>query len=336
LKKYWSVLMRKRKISLQIIFCALAVIIFTGCGVFTKRLPSGSILNKTPGAVDYMVKIDGVAYHYAEYGKGKKHVVMLHGFGSSTYSWEKVAPVLQKGGYHIWTLDMKGFGWSDKPDDAKYDPYSLMEDVNAWMEKMKLSKVAFAGNSLGGAIAVLLALEHPDKIDRLILVDAGGYPMDKPGIIKMASIPFSAESVGCLYGQWIVEWNLKEVYSDKNKIEKKQVRAYYDRMRTRGHIDSQVSLSRSLNFNDFKKYIARIRQLDFKTLIIWGEDDAWISLKNVGYRFRSDMKNSKLVVIPRCGHIPQEEKPGVTARYMLDFLDGSPIEEATWKPWKEK
>lgn len=309
----------------------MLTMVVPGCGIFTKRLPSGKLNAVTPGARDHLVKIDGINYHYAEYGTRGKDVVLLHGFGSSSYTWEKVAPKLMREGFHVWALDMKGFGWSEKPVNVKYDPFTLMEDVNSWMEKLNLTKVTFAGNSLGGAVAVLLAIEHPDKINRLILVDAGGYPMEKPTIIKMAGIPFSAESVSCLYGRWVIKWNLGEVFYDRKKITKEQVEAYYNRMRTKGHIDSQVQLCRTLNFNDFRKYIDRIRDLEFKTLIIWGREDAWISLKSVGYRFRQDLKNSKLVVIPECGHIPQEEKPAVTARYMIDFLKDRPFKEA-WPP----
>jgi len=306
---------------------ALLALSLSSCGIFVKRLPSGEVIHPTPGAVDHMVAVNGLKIHYAEYAGTGEIVVMVHGFGSSSYSWERIAPVIQAKGYHIYAPDMKGFGWSDKPKKAKYDAYTLMQDVNAWMETMGLKKVIYVGNSLGGAVGLLLTLEHPDKVDRLVLVDAGGYPMKKPAIIRMASIPFSSEMVGCLYGKWIVKWNLGEVYYDSDKIRKEQVQAYYDRVRTRGHIDTQVALSRAVDFDEFGKYLERVRAMEVKTLIIWGRDDQWIPLDKVGLRFQQDMKNSTLVVIPECGHIPQEEKPEITARYIIDFLDGKTLDE---------
>jgi len=121
------------------------------CGLFVKELPNGKV--PQPDFYDHFVEINGIKYHYTEYPGSGQSVFLLHGFASSTYTWEKTAPLLQAEGYHVWALDMKGFGWSDKPEDSDYTPRQLREEVNAWMDAMGLEKVVFVGNSLGGEIA---------------------------------------------------------------------------------------------------------------------------------------------------------------------------------------
>jgi pimeloyl-ACP methyl ester carboxylesterase len=302
----------------------------TGCGLFVKLIPPGEILSRTPK--DCFIEISGVRYHYTEYpGKGPV-VVLLHGFASSTYTWEKVAPYLNEAGYHVLALDMKGFGWSDKPKDAKYDPYTLMHEVNQWMDALGLKDVTFVGNSLGGAIAWLMALEHPDKVGRLVLIDAAGYPMAKPFIIRMAGAPLSGIVAKLFFCRLIVKWNLKKVYDHEDWITEEQVNAYYNRLRTENALDAQIAVVRSLKVDLFEKYIKRIPTIDKKTLIIWGRNDRWIPLEEVGYKFRRDLSNSRLVVIPECGHIPQEEHPEKCARLILDFIGDKPIGDSPRPP----
>ncbi|MFO7666381.1 MAG: alpha/beta hydrolase [Desulfobacterales bacterium] len=294
------------------------VTILSGCGLLIKTIPKGEILDGA--SEDKYIMINDVNYHYREYPGPGRNIFLLHGFASSTYTWEKVIPYLTKQGYHVWALDMKGAGWSDKPEDAKYDTFTLMQEVNRWMDVIGLKDVVFVGNSLGGAIAVLMALEHPDKTGDIILIDSAGYPIDKPFIIKMAKIPLAGEIAKLFFGRWIVKKNLKEVYFNDDLVTEETIDAYYNRMRTENVLDAKVALARSLDFDAFAPYIKRIPEIKKRTLIIWGENDEWIPLES-GYRFKKDLPNSRLVILPECGHVPQEEKPEETANIIIDFIE---------------
>lgn len=293
-------------------------VVLQGCGLFIKTIPKGEIPGRAPE--DKYIMIDDVNYHYREYPGTGRDIFLLHGFASSTYTWEKIIPYLTRRGYHVWALDMKGAGWSDKPKGAKYDTFTLMQEVNRWMDVMGLKDVVFAGNSLGGAIAVLMALEHPDKTDRIILIDSAGYPIKKPFIIRMAKMPLAGEITRLFFGRWVVRWNLKEVYFNDDLIPEETVDAYFNRMRTENVLDAKVALARSIDFDAFTPYIKRISGIKNPTLIIWGENDEWIPLES-GYKFSKDLSNSTLVILPECGHIPQEEKPEQTAKIMIDFIE---------------
>ena len=301
-------------------FVLLGTICFIlgGCGLFIKDIPQGQIVSPAP--MDHFIRVGDVNFHYREYpGKGED-VFLLHGFGSSTYTWDGVAPYLQKRGYHVWALDMKGFGWSDKPEGAKYDPITLTEEVNRWMDVMSLDNVTFVGNSLGGAVAVVMAIEHPEKIRRMVLIDAASYNQtDMPFIVRMAGMPFSRGFAKLFFGRWAIKWNMKKVFYHADRVTDEKIDAYYERMCTHGALDAQISVARSLDFGVFEKYARLIPDIKTKTLIIWGREDPWIPLKN-GFRFRKEIADSVIVVIPECGHIPQEEYPEKTAGLITNFI----------------
>jgi pimeloyl-ACP methyl ester carboxylesterase len=308
--------MRKKKRLIVIIcgFIALFLILAVlGCGLFIETIPKGEIPGKAPE--DRYVMIDHVNYHYREYPGPGRDVFLLHGFASSTYTWEKVVPYLTARGYHVWTLDMKGAGWSDKPKNTKYDVVTLMEEVNRWMDVMGLRHVVFAGNSLGGAVALLMALDHPDKTDRLILIDSAGYPIKKPLLIRLAKMPFSAHIARLFFGRWVVKSALKEVFYNDALVTEGKIDAYFSRLSTENSLYAKTALARSLDFDALSSYTKRIPKIKNRTLIVWGKEDAWIPLES-GYRFSRGLVHSKLVILAECGHVPQEEKPEETAKIM--------------------
>lgn len=306
-----------RRCGLSLFLIGVFGLMVSGCGLFVERIPQGQIKSATK--LDHFITVENVNYHYRSYPGEGEHIVLLHGFASSTYTWEDLAPRLQAGGYHVWALDMKGFGWTDKPRDAQYDPVSLMEGVNGWMTAMGLSNVILVGNSLGGAVTVLLALEHPERIKKMVLIDSAGYPMRPPLIIRLARLPFSESLSKLFFGRWMVRWNLKNVFYHQDRVTEEKVGAYYDRICAENALDAQASVARSLNFEWFEHYIERVPRITSDTLILWGENDAWIPLE-IGYMFQKDLAAATMIVIPECGHLPQEEHPQKTAQCILDFI----------------
>jgi pimeloyl-ACP methyl ester carboxylesterase len=292
-----------------------------GCCLIEDPIPAGIVAIPTIDATDHLVSVGGINFHYAEYKGDGPVVLMLHGFGSSTYTWEKVAPLLQKKGHHVYTLDMKGFGWTDKPVDGAYDPRTLKEEVLAWMDAVGIKKTTLVGNSLGGAISVLIALENPDRVEQMILTDPAGYPQVKPLIIRLADLPLASDALKLVFSRWVVKWNLGEVFHNPDRVTADRVMAYYERLHSQGGLEAQVAVARSLDFEKFGSFIRRIPEVKAKTLIIWGKDDRWVPLENAR-KYRSDLKNSVLALIADCGHVPQEEYPEATAKLILDFIGG--------------
>jgi pimeloyl-ACP methyl ester carboxylesterase len=307
------------------ILVLLAVTFLSGCGLFNRKIPAGVIMDKTPK--DHMVEVKGLKYHYIEYPGSGKTVVLLHGFGASTYTWEETAALLNREGFHVYALDLKGFGWSDKPLDSRYDVSALMEDVDDWMTVMNIRKAVVVGNSMGGAITTLLSKHHPEKVDRMVLIDAGGYPMKLPFVIRLARLPLASFFSKLQFGPWMIRMNLKQVMFDKNKVTEDRVNAYYNRMCSENALNIQILTARSIDFSKHSLISDAAKNNKTKTLIIWGKNDAWIPLDTVGMKFREDLVNSTISIIPDCGHIPQEERPNETARLISDFTNDRPMKD---------
>lgn len=276
---------------------------------------------------DRYVRVGDVRYHYTEFAGPGENVLLQHGFASSTYTWEDVARILQKKGFHVWALDMMGFGFSDKPTDGAYDPVSLMEGVNAWMDSVGLKDVTFAGNSLGGGVAMLMAERHPGKVRRLVLIDpAVPYSFDMPFVVRLANLPGAPYLSGLLVGRWMVESNLQEVFYNKALATPRRVDAYLKRLQTPNAPYAQAMVARNAHMDVFAGAVAHLAKTKPDTLIIWGADDPWIPL-SCACRLKKDLPFARLVVVPQCGHVPQEEKPGETAALIADFVSGKPIAE---------
>lgn len=298
-------------------------------------LPDSRLKNMTE--YDHFVTIDGVEYHYRKMISKKRNaqnVVLLHGFASSTYSWEKIEHVLHDAGYSVWSLDMKGFGWSDKPKDAVYSPENLMEDVNRWMDRMGLENTVFVGNSYGGGLGLLMAFSYPKRIDKLVMIDPGGLRMKFPLIFSVMRLPFTEYTSGLIFGRWMVWWLMRQVHYDKKRITKDQIENYYRRLVTPGALRAQVSLAKSIDFDRIEQYVDRLSEVKQKTLIIWGENDVWIPVK-LGYKLNRLIADSTLAIIEKCGHIPQEEKPEVVAPLLLNFMKDRDIAHSL-RGYKEK
>jgi len=318
--------MRSMQRLLQLILCVCAVMTLSAC---VKRVDPRDVMQ--PTLHDKFVKIDSgaqdVYIHYVEYPGEGRDIVLIHGFASSTFTWEDMVQKLQKKFRdeskpvpHVWAVDIKGCGWSDKPLNAKYDPFTLTEDVYAWMEKAGIDNATVVGNSLGGAIAWFMALDHPEKVGRLVLVDAGGYPPDKKDFIaSFAYVPFSNFLANLGFNRWVVKKGLHKAFYDAEKVTDARVDAYFDRLRTRGGVDSMATLAKSIDPELALTYAGRIRDIKQETIIIWGRNDIWIPLK-YGCRFHQDIKRSELFVIPQCGHMPQEEQPNEIVQVLFQFL----------------
>ena len=320
--------MRRMLRVLQLIMCVCTIVSFSAC---VKRLDTKFIMH--PTTHDKFVKIDtdvrNVNIHYLEYPGESGDIVLIPGFGSSIFTWEAMVPKLQnifkdhgKPAPHVWAVDMKGFGWSDKPFKARYDPFTLTEEVYAWMEKIGVNNATVVGNSLGGAIAWILALDHPEKVGRLVLIDSGGYPPDKNNFAAFAWVPFPDFWINIFFNRGLVRWGLHKAFYDEGKVTDTRIDAYFNRLQTRGGIDALVAAATSLDPKLALTYAGRIHDIKQETLIIWGRNDNWIPLKD-GCRFNHDIKRSTLVVIPQCGHVPQEEKPDDVAQILYQFLAGT-------------
>jgi pimeloyl-ACP methyl ester carboxylesterase len=264
----------------------------------------------------------GLKINYYEAGQGQP-LILLHGFGASAYTWRLLGPKLAEDN-KIFTIDLKGHGFSDKPQDGKYAVSDQADMVAAFIKERHLQDTVLIGNSMGGAVALMtyfkLRAETPACIQGLVLIDSAGYPQKMPFFISMAQHPWlSALGSKLLSPRFITGMVLRKCYFNRDKITDEMIDtyAYYGSLPGASEAVRQTALQ--IMPANVEAMIAQYKTVRVPTLIIWGQEDQVVPLE-VGRNFKRDIPDAELVILPRCGHIPQEEEPLETRRLIQDFL----------------
>ena len=266
------------------------------------------------------ITIDGMQVHYRDEGIGFP-IVLLHGTAASLHTWDAWTEQLIKN-YRVIRLDLPAFGLTGPNKNADYSIESYTRFLAQFLEKIKVDKFYLAGNSLGGNIAWNYAAEHPDKVAKLILIDASGLPTNKPqpAIFKMAKTPILNSLFLYLTPQFIIRKNIEQVYGNKLKVTDSLITRYHKMSLRTGNRKAFIDRAK-IDFNLNKKSnLAKLKSVKSPTLLIWGAKDTWIPLEN-GKRMDSLLPNSKLVILKNSGHVPMEENPEESLVFLNIFLN---------------
>jgi len=260
------------------------------------------------------IEINGVNTHFTRQGTGEE-LLLIHGFGSSTYTWRSVVDSLAKD-FEVDAIDLPGFGLSQALNTTP-TVEAYVDFINDFMQTLCIDDAVLMGNSFGGEIGWRFALKYPQRVRALILVDAAGYPHASPTIFKLLRAPLLGEMIAGVNAKWIVRKNLQQVFVDDNLVTDAVVDNYYYRLLKEGNRETALARAR-MKADTLYKTLPQIRQ---PTLIIWGENDSWIPVE-FARRFAADIPRAQLAILPNCGHVPQEEKPEEVARLVREFWQG--------------
>jgi pimeloyl-ACP methyl ester carboxylesterase len=254
----------------------------------------------------------GAKIHYLEAGTGPV-VILLHGLGGSSSNWAStIGPLSQK--YRVIVPDQIGFGRSDKPM-LNYRVATLVDFLNGLYKELKIERASLVGNSLGGFTAAAFALAYPQKVDRIVLVDAAGFalPKDADPRLLNALNPSTREGVKQIMS--LVFYN-KALFANDAAVDAlfAQKIAAGDGYTVQRFIES---IARGEDVLDGK-----LGAIKHPTLIVWGREDELTPLA-MGERFKKELPNSELLIIEKCGHVPQMEKASEFNAAVMKFLGGS-------------
>lgn len=244
-------------------------------------------------------------------------IVLLHGTSSSLHTWDGWVDGL-KAQRRVIRFDLPGFALTGPTADHDYTIGTYVRFVIAMLDALRVPRAVIAGNSLGGYIAWSTAAAHPDRIDRLILVDASGYPPKPQSVpigFRIARTPGLNRLFRSTLPRSLIESSVKNVYGDPSKVTPELVDRYSDMTLREGN---RIAVSHRLQ-QGYTGDPALIRALRQPTLIIWGGRDRLIPLEH-GERFARDIAGSKLVIFDSLGHVPQEEDPARTVAAVRTFL----------------
>ncbi len=263
----------------------------------------------------------GVSIKYTDEGAGRP-LIFLHGFGASSYSWRYLTRHFSED-YRAIAVDLKGFGLSDKPSDNKYSLREQALIIKSFIENKSLRDVVLVGNSFGGAVAMMTCLEFSgpqSPIRKMVLIDSPAGRKDMPHIFALLGTPPFNWLALSLMPPRVAAWaTLKKDFFDSSKISHEAVQMYASYMELPGARRALLRTAEQLVPPDLNSILERYREVTMPVLILWGEKDRTIPL-STGRTLASEIKNSRLRVIPNCGHIPQEECPEQTIKFISDFL----------------
>ena len=260
------------------------------------------------------VKVDGYQLHYLVGGSGRP-LLLVHGLGSRGEDWANLIPELIAGGNRVYALDLLGYGDSAQPRDAQYSIPQEASIVEGFLDSQHLRQVDVAGWSMGGWIALQVALQQPQRVRRLVLLDSAGlrfqlsfdpalfqpaspqdlakleellfpHPRPLPGFLAMAMLR-RGDHVG-----WVVRRSVQSMMTGQDLVD------------------------------------GKLGALTMPVLIGWGDQDKLIPI-SVGYQLHKEILQSALDVYAGCGHLAPQECVSQVGPSVVDFLNAQPARMAT-------
>jgi pimeloyl-ACP methyl ester carboxylesterase len=261
----------------------------------------------------------GMDVHFRDEGNPNDSipVLLIHGMSSSLHTFDSVTVDLKKN-HRVISLDMPAFGLTGPNPENTYSLDYYAQFLEEFRKKLNIEKWSMAGNSLGGAIAWNYAVDFPNRVHRLVLIDAAGYPkLNEKGSLgfKIASTPIINNLMLYVTPKSLVRESLMSIYHDPKIVTDAQVERFHDVAIRAGNRAAVLSIFKS----GFKADYLKIKRVAAPTLILWGDKDKLIDVENV-QSFEKDIKNSQSVIFPNVGHVPMEEVPHLVSKEMLEFL----------------
>jgi pimeloyl-ACP methyl ester carboxylesterase len=255
------------------------------------------------------------------YGSGDP-ILCLHGLGANIFSWRHfITPFSQN--HKLILVDFKGSGKSPKPRDTHYSIEEKADEIYQLILDENLTNLTLVGNSLGGAVALLVAIrltqQDPNRLSKLVLIDSAGDKENVPAHLKLVRSILGAPVIYLAPSKLAAKMTLRMCYYDRKKPTKDQVEAYAAPLATWGGRHALLHTARQCIPPNVDELIAKLSTIIVPTLILWGRQDKVIPLR-VGELLHQGIPNSILEIIEECGHVPQEEKPDETIEKLSRFL----------------
>lgn len=256
--------------------------------------------------------INNYKIRYLEEGSGP-NLILVHGLGGSSSSWINNISNLAED-HHVYAMDMLGFGRSDKPK-IDYTIDLFVDMLKGFMDILAIEKASMIGSSLGGQMVTEYALNHPDRVDRLVLVAPAGFtPKTFKGTSTLRNYTriFNAKSKNGL------KHLLEKVHG--TSINDEYLEWVYEYIRTDNAKHAFMSALRNSAKAErlSRRFTKILESTSIKAMVIWGKDDRIIPVRYAEQFI--NMPNCRLIVLENCGHRPHVEASSLFNEYVRLFL----------------
>jgi pimeloyl-ACP methyl ester carboxylesterase len=270
--------------------------------------------------------VEGLSTSYLVAGEGTP-LLLLHALEESAFDWRWVMPELSRN-YLVYAPDLPGFGDSAKPTAADYSSAFFERFTAAFLDALGIERVAVVGNSLGGLIALRLALSTPDRVRALGLVSSAGLGREITPALLSTTLPG--------YGELAISWGktplgasqrawgrVPLLFGDPTRLPAEWIAEQYRLARSPGYLEANIAALRA-QLHPFlgqrEVLLDQLHRLQMPTLVVWGMLDRVIPCYHARAAL-ARLKHAHLELIPNCGHLPQVERPDRFVAPLGTFLD---------------
>jgi pimeloyl-ACP methyl ester carboxylesterase len=296
------------------IFIALAVWLFRN---WHDDIPVQELTPRYTFPDSRFLQVDGLDVHCRITGKGEP-VLLLHNAQSSLHTWAGWTDSLSRK-YRVISVDLPGFGLTGPHPRGSYSAFAYASFLDSLVAKLDLKKFHLAGNGLGAQIAWFYAADHPERLNRLILLDAPGFePKPTNWIMRFAQVPVLNRVMLKITPRSFIEIMLKDVYADDALVSDSLVQNHFELLLRNGNRKAFIDRA---SVSENRPPVDIISKITTPTLILWGAEDTRLS-PEFAYEFHRRIRGAFLRIYQNTGHWPQEENAAQTVQDVQAFLEG--------------
>lgn len=250
---------------------------------------------------------DGHRIHLIERGVGEP-VLLIHGFADSAYTWHRNVDALARAGFHVLAYDQPGHGESSLPRGYRFGVDGLARVALGVLDALGVEQAHVVGSSMGGGVALYLAVHHPDRVHRVVAVAPVCYhPPFRPFIFLARCLPFLALARR-LAGPWLVGPVLRSQYADLTLLTPDVLDHYRRCFERSEYVQACAGMVRDYWNRAFYETARRYREIRVPLHLIWGERDTWVPPRHFALRLAADT-GADLTVVGGAGHLVQQARP---------------------------
>ena len=288
----------------------LAAAALSGC-VHFQRGPSEAL----PAAERLVLSTRGQVRVVERNPKGAETLLLVHGYGASSGSY---APVLAElsASYRVLAVDLPGFGRSDRLA-GDYSPEALADALVEVLDEKGVARAHLVGHSWGASVVLAFARRHPDRLGKLVVISGWAFDDQLLPLMRWARLPGLGEALYALIYRQSLGERLYLNFYDPALVTQTMVDDVERAMARPGAVAAALAAARGMQH--FAALEGEYKRIGAETLLVWGAEDR-VSRPAFGARLARELPHARLVLLPRCGHIPMMECTAGTLAAIADFL----------------
>jgi len=273
----------------------------------------------------------GLPIHYRDVGEGPV-LILLHGEISSLHTWEAWIDVLAQD-FRVIAIDLPGSGLTGVPNcidnPKKSCPENLTLDyiqhtLEYFIDDLNIDQFTLVGSSYGGYLAAQYTLEHPNRLDKLVLISPMGFQQEVPWVLNYITASGMDFFNSFIQPASIISSIVDDFYGERDNLKQVNLERYIHLAQSEGaHRTNVLQLKLVRNIME-RGMPTSLEEIKAKTLIMWGEYDTWGNSDHAD-RWEEELSDATLVKYPFFGHIPMEESPENTVVDIVAFMNGDPL-----------